>query len=61
MVSPKVLAQAAHLDADRGLGAVLRALPADSIALLDAPELMRDIDDAGDLAAAVAAGLIDKM
>jgi molybdenum cofactor cytidylyltransferase len=61
VISSALLAQAVHLNADRGLGAVLRALPAGSIALLDAPELGRDIDDAGDLAKAVAAGLIDKM
>jgi molybdenum cofactor cytidylyltransferase len=61
VVSSAVMAQAAHLHADRGLGAVLRALPVDSIALLEAPELARDIDDAGDLEAAMVAGLIDRM
>lgn len=61
VVSPAVLAQAATLDGDRGLSAALRALPTDSIALLEAPELARDIDDSGDLEAAMAAGLIDRM
>jgi molybdenum cofactor cytidylyltransferase len=61
VVSPALLARTATLDADHGLGAALRALPADSIALLEAPELARDIDDVDDLEAAMAAGLIDRM
>lgn len=61
VVTSALLVHTATLDGDRGLGAALRALPGDSIALLDAPELARDIDDSGDLAAAMAAGLIDRM
>lgn len=60
VVSPALLARTTTLEGDHGLGAALRALPTDSIALLDAPELARDIDDAGDLEAAMTAGLIDR-
>jgi molybdenum cofactor cytidylyltransferase len=59
VVSSAVLGRTSTLTGDRGLGAVLRTLPAGSIALLDAPELARDIDDAGDLQSAMALGLID--
>ena len=60
VVSATVLAAARSISGDRGLGSVLRALPVGSLHLLDAPELCRDIDDADDLAAAIAAGLIDR-
>lgn len=53
------LLRTAGLAADRGLAAALGMLPAPSIALLDAMELCRDIDNADDLQAAVAVGLID--
>ncbi len=60
VVSSALWLNATALSADRGLGAALRALPAESIALLDAPELCRDIDEPGDLESAIAAGLIDR-
>jgi molybdenum cofactor cytidylyltransferase len=58
-VSPQLLKTASALQGDRGLRAALRALPRASIALLDYPELQRDIDDEEDLAAAIRAGWID--
>ncbi|MDZ4813536.1 MAG: nucleotidyltransferase family protein [Pseudomonadota bacterium] len=60
VVSSALWLSASALSADRGLGAALRALPAESIALLDAPELCRDIDEPSDLESAIAAGLIDR-
>lgn len=60
VVSSALWLNATALSADRGLGAALRALPTESIALLDAPELCRDIDEPGDLESAIAAELIDR-
>ncbi len=60
VVSSAILIGAQQLSGDRGLGVLLRALPQGAVALLDAPELWRDIDDAADLEAAMASGLIDR-
>lgn len=44
---------------DHGFGARLRGLPADTLARLDAPEFLFDIDTPDDLVAAVAGGWVD--
>lgn len=44
---------------DRGLGFLLRALPASSLALIEAPELALDIDTSQDAAEAMARGWLD--
>lgn len=59
VLAAELFAQARHLSGDRGFGALLAALPADSLALLDAPELGQDIDTEADLRTAQAAGLLD--
>ena len=47
------------LQGDRGLRGLLRALPADFLYLLEAPELEFDLDTLGDVEEAVRRGLID--
>jgi len=60
LVSAAMLDAAAGARGDHGLRASLRALPRTSIALLDAPELCRDIDTDVDVELAIAAGLLDR-
>ena len=59
VVTRDVLAHARTLDGDRGLGAVLRALPRERLALLDAPQLAHDLDTPEDVASARRLGLVD--
>ena len=47
------------LAGDRGFGNRLRALPRETLFLLDAPELVIDLDTPGDVEAAIAGGWID--
>lgn len=54
-----LLRRACELQGDKGLRDLLQALPADSLYLLDAPELEFDLDTPGDVEEAVRRGLID--
>lgn len=59
VVTRSVLAEALALEWDRGLGAVLRALPREAIACVDAPALAFDLDTPGDLDEARRRGWLD--
>jgi molybdenum cofactor cytidylyltransferase len=59
VVPSALLSRACELRGDRGFGPLLAALAPGTLALLDAPALCMDIDDADELAAAVGAGLVD--
>ena len=59
VVSPILLASARGLAGDRGLGAMLRALPRGSVARLEAPELALDLDTPDDVAEARRRGWVD--
>lgn len=59
LVPADLLAQASGLTGDRGLRGLLAARGRERIALLDAPELSRDLDTPADLREACARGWID--
>ena len=59
VVSAVLLASARGLGGDRGLGAMLRALPSASVAQLEAPELALDLDTPDDVAEARRRGWVD--
>lgn len=59
VVTAALLQEARHLDGDRGLRAALRQLPAESIHLLQAPELRFDLDTPADVEKAINDGLLD--
>ncbi len=59
VVSAELLAQSAAMHGDRGLRDALRAVPLERLGRLEFSDLQFDIDDADDLAAAIAAGWID--
>ncbi len=59
LVPAELLARASGLAGDRGLRGLLAARGRERIALLDAPELTRDLDTTGDLREARARGWID--
>lgn len=56
-----LLRSAFKLQGDKGLRGLLQALPADSLYLLEAPELEFDLDTPGDVEGAVRRGLIDPL
>lgn len=59
VVAPSLLAEAARLQADHGLGGRLRLLPDDAVWTLRAPELEFDLDTEADVEAAIARGWLD--
>lgn len=59
VLSPQLLAAPARLHGDRGLREQLRALPAEAVWPMSAPELALDIDTTDDLRAAIVRGLVD--
>lgn len=59
VVTPSLLAEAARLQADHGLGGRLRLLPDDAVWTLRAPDLEFDLDTEADVEAAIARGWLD--
>ncbi|WP_226469401.1 nucleotidyltransferase family protein [Luteimonas panaciterrae] len=59
VVTPSLLAEAARLQADHGLGGRLRLLPDDAVWTLRAPDLEFDLDTEADVESAIARGWLD--
>lgn len=59
VVTASLLQEARSVEGDRGLRAALRRLPAESIHLLQAPELRFDLDTPADVEKAINDGLLD--
>lgn len=59
VVASSLLAEAAGLQADHGLGGSLRRLPDDAVWTLRAPELEFDLDTEADVETAIARGWLD--
>lgn len=59
VIAAAVWREAEQLRGDRGFGAVLKRLPAETVCRLHAPELEHDLDAPADLVAATARGWID--